>query len=52
MNDDSRLDCLDAFPDESDENIFSNCNVCGRKLHYAEEYEVGMCNLCANEWKE
>lgn len=28
-------------------SIFSNCNVCGIKLRYFHEDELGMCDNCA-----
>lgn len=35
--------------DENYEVIFRNCNVCGRKLHYCVENEMGLCLNCAEE---
>lgn len=29
--------------------IFTNCNVCGRKLHYEIECEMGLCLKCSEE---
>lgn len=31
------------------EVVFTNCNVCGRKLHNDAEEEIGMCEKCADE---
>ena len=30
---------------------FGNCNVCGRKLHTADEDEMGLCGGCTGEWR-
>ena len=30
-------------------HVFSNCNVCGRALARDDEFEIGMCAICANE---
>ena len=35
--------------DMEEEPIFTNCNVCGRKLHYADEDQIGLCDNCADE---
>ena len=29
--------------------VFTNCNVCGRQLHYPGEDQMGMCFNCAGE---
>lgn len=29
--------------------VFTNCNVCGRQLHGADEDRMGMCERCAEE---
>lgn len=31
------------------ESVFTNCNVCGRKLHGKDEELMGMCERCADE---
>jgi DNA-directed RNA polymerase subunit RPC12/RpoP len=31
------------------EIVFTNCNVCGRKLHNDTEESMGMCQGCADE---
>lgn len=30
-------------------HVFNNCNVCGRELMREDEFEIGMCAICANE---
>ena len=35
--------------DMEEEPIFTDCEVCGRKLHYADEEQMGMCGKCAEE---
>lgn len=34
---------------ESENRVFENCNVCGRKLHTKDEDLMGMCRQCAAE---
>ena len=34
------------LPDEGP--VFTHCNVCGRKLHTADEDQMGMCEVCGN----
>jgi hypothetical protein len=34
------------------EPIFKNCNVCGRGLMRADEFAIGMCAVCANEYED
>lgn len=29
--------------------VFTNCNVCGRQLMDEEEFQIGMCLICASE---
>lgn len=31
---------------------FDKCNVCGRPLRGAAEFDVGMCSECAYGWQE
>jgi len=33
----------------TEEPIFRNCNVCGRELIREDEFQIGMCAICANE---
>lgn len=35
--------------DDGEPPVFTNCNVCGRKLHTAAEDEMGMCEMCARQ---
>lgn len=31
------------------EQVFDNCNVCGRKLNYVQEDKLGLCRNCQGE---
>lgn len=47
---DHRERCAECEEIEDDrEVVFTNCNVCGRKLHTTDEEAMGMCAICADE---
>ncbi len=35
--------------DDDGTAVHTHCNVCGRKLHTADEDKMGMCEGCASE---
>lgn len=37
------------YPPDDGEKVFTNCNVCGAQLRTRFEYEVGMCERCADD---